>query len=188
MQPATDLNKTLDQLIECYQQQVSPLVTEYVEDWQSPIYGEVIDQDSVHWRAVKQQPTLDFSALEEALEIEFHPSVKDFFGRWYAGDLSVVYHQAEEHHPVSLLQVQAAEDGERLLENITGHILMKRKLKQPETIFIGMAEEADDLLLTIDNDSGAVGLEWIGKQQHLQLTDGLAQFLQCCSPNSGKTD
>ena len=99
---------------------------------------------------------LDFRALETALT-DLSQHVKDYYGRWFAGDLNVIVtHQ--QQHGLSLLQTQGPEDAERLLQNITGHILMKRKLKQPETVFIGLAHEADDLLVSIDNQSGVVGL------------------------------
>lgn len=180
------MSNKLDDFIEQYQQQVSPLLTEYVAEWESPIYQHPEDDDWVHWRAQKQQPELNFSDLEAALELTFHPSIKDFYGRWFAGDLRVIHQQAEASHAVSLLQVQGPEDGRRLLENITGHILMKRQLKQRATIFIGMAEETDDLLISIDNESGQVGLEWLGKDHHQVLANSLDEFLSQCTPNSGE--
>lgn len=180
------MSDALDSLMARYQEQVEPLVTEYVEEWQSPIYQQPIDDDNVNWLPCRQQPALDFEALESALEISFHPSVKTFYGRWYAGDLKVEFRQDDEQHPISLLQVQGPEDAERLLQNLTGHVLMKRKLKQPITVFIGLAEEADDLLISIDNDSGEIGLEWIGKTQHQCLSSNLDEFLQQCSPISGE--
>lgn len=188
------MNSALDALMERYQQQVRPLLTDHIEDWQSPIYQQVTDSGQVHWLPCRQQPELNFSDLETALELSFHPALKAFYGRWYAGDLSVVFQppgddqSAERPHPVLLLQIQGPEDGERLLQNLTGHILMKRNLKQPETLFIGLAEEAEDLLISVDNETGRVGLEWIGKEQHQVLADSLAEFLRCCSPNNGETD
>ncbi|MGM0480624.1 MAG: SecY-interacting protein [Pseudomonadota bacterium] len=188
------MNTAFDDLMERYQQQVQPLLTDYVEDWKSPIYQQITDSGEAHWLPCRQQPELNFDDLEAALEINFHPSLKTFYGSWYAGDLSVTFQPQQdtdsipEAHPISLLQIQGPEDGERLLENLTGHILMKRNLKQPETLFIGLADEADDLLISIDNETGKVGLEWIGKEQHQVLADSLEAFLVCCSPNNSKTD
>ena len=176
------MSQALDNLIERYSKQVSPLVTEYVAEWQSPIYQQPLDDDTVEWQPVQQQPPLDFSALEAALELQFHDHVKRFYGRWFSGDLQVMVNHQAQQHGVSLLQTQGPEDAERLLENITGHILMKRKLKQPETIFIGLATEADDLLLSIDNQTGVIGLEWIGQPQHEVLFEQLDDFLNQCEP------
>lgn len=172
------LEESIDALMTRYQELVPARYTEYVEEWNSPIYGTVIDENTVEWTPCRQAEALNFDDLESALEIRFHDSVKTLFGRWYAGDLALEY----QGHPMNLLQVQSTEDGERLLENITGHILMKRQLKQPDTVFIGLGADNDDLLLSIDNQSGAVGLEWVGKVQHEVLADSLAIWLDDCQP------
>lgn len=176
------MSNALDNLIELYVSAVNPRYTEYVDEWNSPIYAEVVDDNTVTWHPIKQQPALDFSPLEAALGIAFHPHVKAFYGRWFSGDLAVTVQHHGERHGASLLQTQGPEDAERLLQNITGHILMKRKLKQPETVFIGLADSADDLLISIDNSSGAIGLEWIGKPQHDVLFERLDTFLEACEP------
>ncbi|MFV1466331.1 MULTISPECIES: SecY-interacting protein [Idiomarina] len=172
------LEETIDALMERYQNQVPVRYTEYVEEWSSPIYGEVIDDDTVEWTPSLQAKPLAFDELEKALETTFHDSIKALFGRWYAGDLALSY----QGHPIHLLQIQSEEDGERLLANITGHILMKRRLKQPETVFIGLGVDNEDLLLSIDNHSGAIGLEWVGKEQHEVLADSLSGWLNECEP------
>ncbi|MAA62941.1 MAG: SecY-interacting protein [Idiomarina sp.] len=172
------LEESIDALMTRYKENVPVRYTEYVEEWNSPIYGTVIDENTVEWTPCRQPEALNFDDLESALEMSFHQSIKTLFGRWYAGDLALDY----QGHTISLLQTQSAEDGERLLENITGHILMKRRLKQPETVFIGLGSEDDGLLVTIDNQSGAVGLEWVGKEQHEVLSDSLADWLDNCQP------
>ena len=80
-----------------------------------------------------------------------------------------------------LLQVLSAEDFERLQENLIGHILMKRRLRQPETLFFGLTSD-DDYILTIDNSSGAVLLEQVGKKSDDKLADELAGFIQALAP------
>ncbi|MCK7460092.1 SecY-interacting protein [Idiomarina aminovorans] len=172
------LEESIDTLMASYEENIPVRHTEYVEEWASPIYGAAIDEDTVEWTPCRQPEPLTFEDLEGALELTFHDSIKTFFGRWYAGDLVLDY----QGHPITLLQIQSAEDGERLLANIAGHILMKRRLKQPETVFIGLGVENDDLLLSIDNQSGAVGLEWVGKEQHEVLADSLATWLGQCEP------
>ena len=173
-----NLESVLDNLIASYVEKLPVRYTEYVSEWDSPIYGTVIDDDTVEWSPVKQASPLSFEDLEKALERTFHDSIKTVFGRWFAGDLSLEY----DGHPVTLLQVQSPEDGERLLANLTGHILMKRRLKQPETVFIGLGVENDDLLVSIDNSTGQVGLEWVGKEQHECLADSLEDWLIKCQP------
>lgn len=173
------LEDTIDALITRYENDIPVRYTEYVEEWESPIYRKVVDDDTVEWTPCRQPESLNFDELESALELTFHDSIKTLFGRWYAGDLALIY----QGHAINLLQVQSAEDGERLLANITGHVLMKRKLKQPETVFIGLGQEDNGLLLTIDNQSGVVGLEWVGKEQHEVLASSLSDWLNDCKPH-----
>lgn len=179
-----NLESVLDNLIERYIKELPVRYTEYVSEWESPIYGTVVDDDAVEWSPVQQPSPLSFNDLESALEMTFHSSIKTIFGRWFAGDLSLEYNG----HPVTLLQVQSPEDGERLLANLTGHILMKRRLKQPETVFIGLGVENDDLLVSIDNATGHVGLEWVGKEQHECLATSLEEWLSQCVPKDAPAE
>ncbi|KFZ31695.1 hypothetical protein IDSA_03115 [Pseudidiomarina salinarum] len=172
----------MDQLLEAYQQFYAdndrPLLVEANPEWQAPIYGEPAGDDWVRWQPILQSTPLDFGDLTNALEQPFHPDLMAFYSRWFAADLAVTWQQ----HPLWLLQVHGPEDGDRLLSNQAGHVLMKRRLKQPITLFIGLAEETDDLLLTMDNETGAVGLEFAGREQHEVLAPNLAEFLENLSP------
>jgi len=49
-------------------------------------------------------------------------------------------------------------------------------------VFIGLGVENDDLLVSIDNSTGQVGLEWVGKEQHECLADSLEDWLIKCQP------
>src|SRR5690554_4052932 len=172
----------LDQLMARYQstyaEAACDLITEAHDEWQAPIYVQPLDDDRVRWQPVRQTAPLVFTDLIHALEQPFHPDIPVFFGRWYAGDLNVTY----QHHPLILLQNHCQQDGERLLANMAGHVLMKRRLKQPITLFIGLAEESDDLLISLDNETGVIGLEFVGMPQHEKLADSLADFLQDLTP------
>ncbi|GAB3291845.1 SecY-interacting protein [Pseudidiomarina andamanensis] len=160
-----------------------PLLTEAHEDWQAPIYrqpegNEAAAEELVHWQPILQQEPLQFDDLANALEQPFHPDIAIFYGRWFAADLNVEY----DNHPLILLQNHCREDGERLQANLAGHVLMKRRLRQPITLFIGLAEESDDLLITVDNESGQVGLEFVGQPQHEILAPSLAAFIEKIKP------
>lgn len=172
----------LDQLIESYQtayQQANvKLTTEAHDAWQAPIYGARINDDEVEWHPVRQTTALQFTDLANALEQPFHDSISALYGRWFAADLNVSF----ADHPLVLLQLHGAEDGERLQANLAGHVLMKRRLRQPITLFIGLAEESDDLLITLNNQTGQVGLEFVGRDQHEILAESLEAFLQQLRP------
>ncbi|GMM83186.1 hypothetical protein MTsN2n4_04130 [Pseudoalteromonas sp. MTN2-4] len=68
------------------------------------------------------------------------------------------------------------DDFVRLQQNITGHVLMKHKLKHADTVFIGLTEQ-DDLLITVKLETGKVWLEYVGKRPHHVLADSLEEFL-----------
>jgi len=174
----TALDNLLAQYQSAYAQAGQPLVVEANPDWQAPIYQQPLQQDWVHWVPVKQTQPLLFTDLANALEQPLHDSVEAFYSHWYAADLAVTFAE----HPLQLLQNHGPEDAERLQANLAGHVLMKRRLKQPITLFVGLAEESDDLLITVDNDSGVVGLEFVGQPQHQQLAPSLQEFIQQLSP------
>lgn len=192
---AGDLVSAMDQLMRdyqaYYQEHGVALVTERIEEWQMPI--EVTgktppgDTDEVYWEPVRQAEALQFTDLERALEQPFHADFAAYYQRWFAADLAVTWGE----HPLILLQVMCREDAERLLVNLAGHTLMKRRLKQPITLFLGLAEETDDLLITVANETGEVGLEFVGKPQHEILAPNLTAFLaglQPRLPTSEQTD
>ncbi|WP_411358579.1 SecY-interacting protein Syd [Pseudidiomarina salilacus] len=181
------ISSALDALLvryqEAYQQAAVPLMTEANGDWQAPIYvgaPTLVDDtiEFVQWQPVRQAQALDFSALMNALEQPFHQDFVEYFSRWFSADLAVSWQQ----HPFWLLHMHGAEDAERMLSNQAGHVLMKRRLRQPMTLFLGIAEESDDLLITLDNESGAVGLEFVGQNQHETLAANLAEFLAKTTP------
>jgi len=152
-------------------------VTDYVEEWQAPCYQGQPEGDQIAWQAVLQEPPTAFANVEKALELTLHESIKDFFSHYWAGDLNVRYRD----HDVTLLQVQLPDDAERLQQNLIGHVMMKQRLRQPITLFIGVGSE-DDLILSINNETGAVGLEYVGKEQHEVLASDLTFFLQRVEP------
>ena len=63
-----------------------------------------------------------------------------------------------------------------------GQILMKRRLKQRETLFIGLTDE-DDFILTVDNMSGKVMLEQVGLLPKEVVAPNLAVFIQSLKPS-----
>jgi len=181
-QPILSAEQAFDDLLQRYQtfyeNSAVPMLAPVVEDWTCPIHVRDFDAAQFVWQPQRQQQPQVFTDLEAALEQPFHPDFAILYQRWYAADLNVSWQQ----HPLVLLQVMGPEDAEQLQVNMAGHVLMKRRLRQPPTLFLGLAAEADDLLVTLDNDSGKIGLEWVGKPQHEILADSLAAFLQGLTP------
>lgn len=126
----------------------------------------------VQWQAQKRRLPGDFSNIEAALEIRLHDDIKIFFSRYFSGELDLRHAKG----PVTLLQVWNDEDFANLQENMIGHIMMKRQLKQPITLFFALTDQ-DEQIISLLNDSGEVWLENVGQQPHLKLADSMAAFL-----------
>ena len=153
----------------------APLI-EHDEQWPSPCEDMASEKDGwVQWQSIQRTTPGEFDQLAKALEVSFHPSIAQFYGSFYSNNLPVTSHFGQ----FELLQAWSEEDFTRLQQNITGHVLMKRKLKQPPTVFIGLTNE-EDLLLSIDCNSGDICLEYVGKKPHKVLTHDLAEFLSYC--------
>ena len=72
---------------------------------------------------------------------------------------------------------------ERLQENLIGHIMMKRRLKQPATLFFALTDD-DDYLISLDNSTGEVLLERVGKRAEQVLAPSMADFLSALTPRT----
>lgn len=152
--------------------------TEYIDEWDAPCYDGEVRYGCIPWRSVRRQSALDFSNIEHGLESQLHSSVKTFYGLYYAADL----HVKVGAHAITLSQIMCDEDTERLQRNLIAHVLMKRQLQQEVTLFIGTSEDSDDLIVSVDNISGKVGLEYAGKPHHEVLSESLAEFLAMAQP------
>ncbi|RUO32051.1 SecY-interacting protein [Aliidiomarina sedimenti] len=148
--------------------------TEYLDEWQAPCYDGDVRFGLIPWRAVVQQPVTNFNDVERGLESQLHTDVQLFYATYFAADL----HVALDGQPMTLSQVMCVEDVERLQRNLIAHVLMKRQLQQDVTLFIGTSDASDDLIVSVHNLTGEVGLEYAGKPQHEKLADNLTEFLQ----------
>lgn len=172
----TALDHLLERLQTFWQQTEYPRV-EFDEQWLSPCLGHENDENGVIWQPVLRDEPLGFSALEDALDLTFHSSIPIFYGRYYSETIHTRWHD----NPLALVQVWNEDDGIRLQENLVAHILMKRRLKQPETVFIATTDD-DMQVVSIVNDSGEVILETLGQKKSTHLADSLSEFLDELEP------
>lgn len=135
-------------------------------------FGDVVD-DQVAWWPVLNDAAIDFSGLEHGLELSLHPDVKAFYSTAFGGGLRLQHQRG----PVELLMPWHQADTERLQQNIIGHVLMKRRLKQQITIFFAVTDD-EDLMLSLLNSTGEVYLERVGCEVKEKLADSLSEFLQ----------
>ena len=88
---------------------------------------------------------------------------------------------SQEGH-VSLIQLWNADDFDRLIGNLIGHLMTKQRLKQPFTVFFANTEHDSELFLSIDNESGQVLLEEPAKAPLRIVEQDLVTFLKRLTP------
>lgn len=169
------------QTLAWYQQQQLRLLTWADPDSPSPCQLGDIVHNEVEWQPLLQQPQADFSNVEQALELTLHQDLKQFYQLYFGAGLPALHSRGK----LMLLMVWNQDDIKRLQENIIGHILMKRRLKQRETVFFATTED-DDIMLSVLNSTGEVYLEYVGREVNEKLADNLPQFLAQLSPCSAE--
>jgi SecY interacting protein Syd len=154
-------------------------------DWRSPC--EVGEPESardgtlvIPWRPLRRGRVVadDFAPLERALELTIHPDIKSYYGAYWSGGLEAA---APEGH-VSLILLWNPADADRLVENLIGHALAKRRARAAFTVFFACTEPSSELFLAVDNESGAVVLERPGDRPIRQVSPSLESFLATLEP------
>lgn len=149
------------------------------ENWPSPCEFE--SDGSNRWQPVLQSDSvpqsLGFANVEQALGITLNEEFKQFFTLFFSEELAAEH----EKGPLYYLQAWSESDFERLQQNLIGHLMMKDKLKQASTLFFAVTDE-EDLNLVVENASGAVCLEYVGKEPHQKLADSLSEFIAQTQP------
>lgn len=174
-----------EQYIADYQQTHTCLPSvEQDEEWPSLCEQNITGKNApakgeVYWQpiAIEKNEALNFENVESALELTLHKDIKTYFTLFYSESLDARCSEGE----LSLLFAWNKNDFERLQENLIGHILMKQRLKQQETVFFAVTNE-EDMIISVDNTSGAVWVERVGCKPHKQLSDSLAQFISELTP------
>lgn len=174
------MEKLFKKLLDNHQQQDGgyPRI-QYDASWLSPcLTGSKNENNQMTWKPVSRSFTNPFSDLENALDVEFHPSVKSFYGHFWSDGL---WGKAFDEE-ISLIQVWNEEDLEMLRQNLLGHAFAKKKNRQALTLFIGCT--IDDDIVSIRNDDGVVVIEKPGKKQHREIASSVAVFLNSFEPST----
>ncbi|MCE9678143.1 SecY-interacting protein [Shewanella sp. AS1] len=135
------------------------------------------DDIALQWQVVKRESPGSFANIETALSIQLHPSIQAFYGHYFAASLMFNAKWGEGE----LLQVWNQNDFEYLQQNLIGHLMMKQKLKQEATWFIGVLGEGDQMLV-VDNRDGSVWVEVPGEVPQQRLADSLDEFISQLTP------
>ena len=162
------------------------LLTGFDTDWLSTclLFSEVqltdvTNGEQMAWRPQLQPASSHLGDLAAALEIEIHPQLADLFCRYYSHDLPAT----TERGDLDILQAWNQDDFERLQKNLISHVLMKRRLKQPETLFFATTDQ-DDFIISVDVASGNVMLEQVGKVPTEVLANDIAGFIKTLTPRN----
>jgi len=140
--------------------------------WQPIIIADLAKNDSV-----TDIDQLTFVNIESALGLPLHQDIKSYFTYIFSAALDVECQEGQ----LSLLFAWNVEDFQRLQENIIGHVLMKQRLKQAETIFFAVTDE-EDMIISIDNATGHVWVEQVGCKPHKKLANSLHEFIEQLAP------
>ena len=132
---------------------------------------------SVTWQAVARQVTGTFDNIDHALEMTLHGDINHLYGRYFSAPLMFNSQWGDGE----LLQVWNEKDFEYLQQNLIGHLMMKQKLKQPATWFIGILGDGDQMLV-VNNDDGSVWIEIPGEQPEVKLAESLNEFISGLTP------
>ena len=182
MQQHTSTTAALERFVARYLDAFPTLYDRFDRAWRSPCeLGDPVEREGervIGWRPLRRNGAEDFRGLEHALEIEVHPDIKDYYGAFWSGGLEAT---AQEGH-VSLILLWNAQDADRLIENLIGHALAKRRAKSPFTVFFACTEPESDLFLSIDNASGAIVLEQPGAKPIREVARSVSEFLDRLSP------
>lgn len=146
-------------------------------EWLSPCQIGDVEEGKIQWSVSKRDEPIDFRNIEQALKIQLHPSISDFFCGAYAGGVPCLFND----HPIELIQPWNEADFNLLQENMIAHFLMQKRLKQPASMFI--ASCSDEMqVISIVNATGQVQLETLGKGSEAILAENLAEFLAALQP------
>jgi SecY interacting protein Syd len=158
------------------------LLAAFDAEWRSPCElaeTAAVPAGQVSWRPLRRTVAVDlFTGLQNALGQPIHPDIKAYYGRYWSGELHAT---AADGH-VSLLQIWNDDDADRLIENLIGHALAKRRLRSPFTVFFACTEPDSELFLSVDSASGRVLLEAPGQQPLRVVADDLATFIDALQP------
>jgi SecY interacting protein Syd len=166
-----------DKFVAAYQHNHQQLPSiEFDEQWSSPCQVGDISNDKVQWQPTVCIDELSFDNVEEALELTLHDDIKSYFTALYSESIPANCDEGA----LELLFAWNKDDFNRLQENLIGHVLMKRRLKQDITLFFAVTNE-DDFILSLNNESGEVWVEQVGCQPHKKIANSLAEFIESLS-------
>lgn len=172
------LQRFVSEYVSLYQSKQKPMVIQYDSNWPSPCYQSKGDNDEwVAWQPVRQDHVMSLTDFENALDIKMNPQLIEYFTCFWSDNLNAQTSRGN----LQLLFPWNEQDFDRLLQNLVAHVMMKRRLKQKDTLFFAVTDE-DDFIISVDNQSGKVMLEQVGMEPQEVLADSLLAFIEQLTP------
>ncbi|MBA2815518.1 SecY-interacting protein [Candidatus Pantoea persica] len=137
-------------------------------------------RDEVWWLPQPFSLPATLEAIKRALDIQLQADITAFYTTQFAGDMTARFVQRE----LSLLQVWSEEDFLRLQENLIGHLVMKRRLKQTPTLFIATTDLEQEIV-SFCNLTGEIILEQPGSKKRETFAENIQIFLRNLQPVIG---
>lgn len=141
-------------------------------EWRSPCELDEPKEGKVAWRPCQRSEPADFDAMADALELRLHPAALALFGHWFSRPIPCSHKGLR----LELILPWNEADLDLLKENLIGHLLMLRKLGRSPSLFIATTRN-EMTLISLDNESGQVWLEWLDSGRRLVLASSLPAFL-----------
>ncbi|WP_130831453.1 SecY-interacting protein [[Erwinia] mediterraneensis] len=135
--------------------------------------------EQVLWQPQPFSLPASLDAVERALDIRLQPAITAFYTSQFAGDMGAQLGECR----LTLLQAWSEADFVRLQENLIGHLVMKRRLKEAPTLFIATTESEMDII-SVCNLSGEVIVEQPGSKKREVLAPEIKTFLEFLQPVS----
>lgn len=126
----------------------------------------------IYWQPQPFTLARNLDAVERALEMQIQPALSAFYTTQFAADMNAQF----ADRAISLVQVWSEDDFVRVQENLIGHLVMKRRLKQTPTLFIATTTSELEVI-SLCNLSGEVILEQLGTKKREVLAPSLAEFI-----------
>ncbi|GLP96736.1 SecY-interacting protein [Paraferrimonas sedimenticola] len=171
------MDNWLNAYVERYKDSLDELPQFYFGAESSPCQKGQARDGFVGWKPVLREPQDDLNAIEQALETQFAADMHWYYGRYFCPPVKF----SSEFGEGELLQCYNQEDFDFLQKNLVGHVLMKRKLKQQETLFIGVLDDGD-WMITVKSDDGSVWLEQPGQEPEKQIATSIAELFETIRP------
>jgi len=120
----------------------------------------------------------NLDAVSHALDLALQPAITAWYTTQFAGDMTARLGT----RPLTLLQVWSEDDFIRIQENLIGHLVMKRRLKQSPTLFIATTDSELEVV-SLCNLRGEVILEQLGTNKREILSEDVPSFLNALQPD-----